>query len=140
MNIAEVIAWKFNNQEGMRCKMVDGAMKIIKFPGGLPDLATQASWVNEYVQYLQEQARVEHIKKIANAHTDTTLVDFSTDINVLSVFERVLKHIQGSPFDTSDLPTSIVALQKAHTIMQMANDAIQAGTAPVDFEQQLVNL
>jgi len=43
-NIAEVIAWKFNNQSGMATS--DG--KITQFPGGIPTQAEQDAWTLEY--------------------------------------------------------------------------------------------
>jgi len=47
-NIAEVIGWKFNHQTGMRCKEVNGVLKIVEFPGGIPSQADQDTWTTEY--------------------------------------------------------------------------------------------
>lgn len=44
MNISDVIGWKFNNQPGMRCQEINGALTIVEFPGGIPDKATQDGW------------------------------------------------------------------------------------------------
>lgn len=48
MSIVEVIEWKFPNQQGMRCKEIDGVMEIIGFPGGIPSQADQDLWTQEY--------------------------------------------------------------------------------------------
>ena len=48
MNIAEVIGWKFNHQEGMSTR--DGV--ITAFPGGIPSQADQDLWTAEYEAYL----------------------------------------------------------------------------------------
>ena len=45
MNIAQVIGWKFNHQEGMRTR--DGV--ITEFPGGIPSQADQDTWTAEYL-------------------------------------------------------------------------------------------
>lgn len=48
-NIAEVIGWKFNNQPGMRCAQdSNGVMQIVEFPGGIPSVALQTQWTQEY--------------------------------------------------------------------------------------------
>ena len=49
-NIAKVIGWKFNHQEGMETK--DGV--ITKFPGGIPSQSDQDAWTTEY-----ENAKIE---------------------------------------------------------------------------------
>lgn len=46
------LAWKFNNQTGMRCQEIDGVMTIIEFPGGIPSLEDQALWMSEYEAWL----------------------------------------------------------------------------------------
>jgi hypothetical protein len=43
-DIANVIAWKFNNQSGMRTD--DGV--ITEFPGGIPSKEDQDTWASEY--------------------------------------------------------------------------------------------
>lgn len=48
MSIAEVIAWKFNNQPGMKCETVNGSLKLVDFPGGIPSQAQQDTWSAEY--------------------------------------------------------------------------------------------
>lgn len=51
--IVEVIAWKFNNQAGMRCAPdVNGVMRIVEFPGGIPSQANQDTWTAEYDTYV----------------------------------------------------------------------------------------
>lgn len=52
MTIAQVIGWKFNNQEGMRCKEVDGVLQIVEFPGGIPSQADQDLWTAEYNAFI----------------------------------------------------------------------------------------
>ncbi len=51
-NISEVIGWKHNHQPGMRCKAVDGVVKIIAFPGGIPSTTLQDQWTTEYDAYI----------------------------------------------------------------------------------------
>ena len=47
-DIATVIGWKFNHQEGMCTR--DGV--ITKFPNGIPSQADQDKWAKEYEDYL----------------------------------------------------------------------------------------
>lgn len=60
-NISQVIGWKFNHQPGMRCKETKGKMKIIDFPGGIPDQADQALWTQEYEDHLLANPPIEPI-------------------------------------------------------------------------------
>jgi hypothetical protein len=57
MSIAEVISWKFNNQPGMRCEEVKGALAIVEFPGGVPTQQDQDAWTAEYEAYRASDAR-----------------------------------------------------------------------------------
>ena len=52
MSISDVIGWKFNHQEGMRCKEIDGVMEIIEFPDGIPSQADQDLWTQEYNDWI----------------------------------------------------------------------------------------
>ena len=47
-NIANVIGWKFNHQEGM--VTVDNV--ITEFPGGIPSQEEQDTWVVEYETHM----------------------------------------------------------------------------------------
>ncbi len=47
-NIANVIGWKFNHQEGMTT--VDNV--ITEFPGGIPSQEEQDTWVVEYETHM----------------------------------------------------------------------------------------
>jgi hypothetical protein len=47
-DIASVIGWKFNHQQGMRTK---GGV-ITEFPGGIPSQADQDLWTAEYEAHL----------------------------------------------------------------------------------------
>ena len=61
-NIAEVIGWKHNHQEGM--STVDGV--ITEFPGGIiPSQALQDTWTAEYDAYV-----------LANAYKDKRLAEY----------------------------------------------------------------
>tara|TARA_R100000995_G_C3437424_1_gene101572 strand:+ start:528 stop:791 length:264 start_codon:yes stop_codon:yes gene_type:complete len=44
IDIAKVIAWKFDNQEGMSTKN----NIITEFPGGIPSQSDQDTWIAEY--------------------------------------------------------------------------------------------
>jgi len=48
MNIMDVVAWKFNYQEGM--VQVDGV--LTEFPGGIPSQADQDKWTAEYEAHI----------------------------------------------------------------------------------------
>ena len=50
MNISQVIAWKFSNQEGMCTR---GGV-ITAFPGGIPSQADQDAWTAEYLVQFPE--------------------------------------------------------------------------------------
>ena len=47
-NIAEVIGRRFNYQPGMTCKEIDGVLRIVEFPGGIPSQAEQDQWTVEH--------------------------------------------------------------------------------------------
>lgn len=51
--IAQVIAWKFSNQEGMATS--EG--KITAFPGGIPTKKEQDKWVAEHKAYLIDKEK-----------------------------------------------------------------------------------
>ena len=51
-NISKVIGWKFDDQQGMRCKEINGVMTIIGFPSGIPSQADQDLWTQEYNAWL----------------------------------------------------------------------------------------
>jgi len=53
--ISKVISWKFNDQPGMMCKEIDGVLKIVKFPGGIPSQADQDLWTAEYEAYIASE-------------------------------------------------------------------------------------
>ena len=58
-NIAEVIGWKFNYQEGMTT--VEGV--ITEFPGGIPSQEDQDKWTKEYEKYVSANVYKEKRKK-----------------------------------------------------------------------------
>jgi hypothetical protein len=51
-HIADVIGWKFNNQQGM--DTFDGV--ITAFPGGIPSQEDQDKWIVEYEAHLAATA------------------------------------------------------------------------------------
>ena len=59
INISKVIGWKFDNQQGMRCKEIDGVMTIIGFPNGIPSQADQDLWTQEYNAWLNGGGALE---------------------------------------------------------------------------------
>ena len=61
INIANVVGWKFNNQEGMVCKNIDGVITIIEFPGGIPSQADQDAWTAEYTANILVESRKSEI-------------------------------------------------------------------------------
>ena len=65
-NIAEVIGWKHNHQEGMTCREnSDGVIEITEFPNGIPSQALQDTWTAEYDAYV-----------LANAYKDKRLAEY----------------------------------------------------------------
>jgi len=56
-SIAEVIGWKFNNQQGM--STVAGV--ITAFPGGIPLQADQDTWTVEYELYLAKKIKTSSV-------------------------------------------------------------------------------
>ena len=62
-NMAEVIGWKHNHQEGMSTR--DGV--ITEFPGGIPSQALQDTWTAEYDAYV-----------LANSYKDKRLAEYPT--------------------------------------------------------------
>ena len=71
MSIAEVIGWKFNHQEGMRCKEIDGVMTIMDFPNGIPSQANQDIWTQEYNDWISsggdKDAKAQELMNIFGA-------------------------------------------------------------------------
>ena len=106
MNIAEVIGWKFNNQAGMRCKVIDGVMQITEFPGGIPSQTDQDAWTQEYINYINSD---QH-------DSDTVTKEFSADrlkliiAKALHNHENRIRTLEGKPSVT--LQQVIDALRK----------------------------
>jgi hypothetical protein len=77
MTIANVIGWKFNNQSGMRCAEVGGAIRIIEFPGGIPTQAEQDQWTAEYEAWLsaQQTAATAEAARLSAIEQDPVCVD-----------------------------------------------------------------
>jgi len=55
IDIAKVIAWKFDNQEGMSTKN----NIITEFPGGIPSQSDQDTWIAEYKVAMAEIEKAE---------------------------------------------------------------------------------
>ena len=65
-NIANVIGWKHDHQEGMACREnSDGVMEITEFPNGIPSQALQNAWTEEYDAYV-----------LANSYKDKRLAEY----------------------------------------------------------------
>jgi hypothetical protein len=53
MNIAQVLSWKFPNQQGMICREdMQGVLRIVEFPGGIPTQVDQDMWTAEHAAYV----------------------------------------------------------------------------------------
>ena len=76
MSIADVIDWKFNSQEGMCCKEIDGVIQIVKFPGGIPSQAEQDQWTQEYQAFVNSGGLLDKEADI-EAKFDPTLKAFA---------------------------------------------------------------
>jgi hypothetical protein len=59
-NIAAVIGWKFDHQEGM--ETADG--EITLFPGGIPSQSDQDAWTDEYNAYKAVMDEIERLETI----------------------------------------------------------------------------
>lgn len=97
MTIAEVLAWKFNNQPGMRCETVDGVLKITEFPNGVPSQAEQDTWTAEYDAFVAGGGMAD---KIAGEQMDREKVsrlffevcfDLESRVRVLEVRPAITK-------------------------------------------------
>jgi hypothetical protein len=73
MNISQVIAWKFSNQEGMCTR---GGV-ITAFPGGIPSQADQDAWTAEYLVQFPEGYDEW---KVAMQGTDDGMPRYAEDI------------------------------------------------------------
>ena len=91
-DIAVVIGWKFNHQEGMSTR--DGV--ITAFPGGIPSQADQDAWKEEY---LVEFPEGYDEWKESMVESDRQLPRYAEDIldgmpNKLSVAKITLDRLQ----------------------------------------------
>ena len=86
--ISEVLGWKFNHQEGMRCKEIDAVMSIIEFPGGIPSQADQDLWTQEYINYVSAgglKAELADIEKQFDQPLKAFALVVLSEINILRV-------------------------------------------------------
>lgn len=88
--ISKVIGWKFNNQEGMSCRVEE----IVQFPGGIPTQIEQDAWTAEY-----------------EARDKTGEMLDSVDPKVLSIIESLTSRVlvlEGSqPITSSEFKDSL---------------------------------
>lgn len=92
-NISEVIGWKFNHQPGMKCKEIDGVIQIVEFPGGIPSLADQATWIQEYNNYINSEQYLDD-------ETEKCLVNDSALNIIAKAFlnhENRIRVLEGKP-------------------------------------------
>ena len=86
--ISDVIGWKLNNQEGMRCREIEGVMTIVEFPGGIPSQADQDLWTQEYNDYVAAGGLLDELADI-EIQFDDPLRAFSlvvlSEINILRI-------------------------------------------------------
>ena len=101
MNISQVIGWKFNHQDGMRCKEIGGAMTIIEFPGGIPSQVDQDLWIQEYNDWVAAGG----LKDIQVEE------ELGSDV-VRLIIETIVPMIQDGSI-ASTTPTDIIAQTKA---------------------------
>ena len=85
-NIAEVIGWKFNHQEGMGTR--NGV--ITEFPGGIPSQADQDTWTAEYlVQFPEGYDAWKESIQATDAGMPRYLEDLITDNPSLTIHENM---------------------------------------------------
>jgi len=102
MNISQVIGWRFNHQEGMRCKETDGVMAIIEFPGGIPSQSDQDLWTQEYDDW------------VAAGGLKDIQVEEELGSNVVRlIIETIVPMIQDGSI-TTKTPNEIIAMAKAN--------------------------
>ena len=75
MNIANVISWKFNNQNGME---TTGDV-ITKFPGGIPSQADQDTWTAEYEPIFAAQQEIRQIETMPRRIREALIALGTTD-------------------------------------------------------------
>ena len=86
-NIAEVIGWKFNHQEGM--STADGVIK--DFPGTMPTEAELATYTAEYEVY-KVMADIREKRDAALAATDwAALPDSPTMSSAMTTYRTALR-------------------------------------------------
>lgn len=75
--IADVIGWKFSYQPGMVCREVDGALRIVEFPGGIPTQAQQDQWTAEFdaAMALEQAARDADAARMGEITTSPEYLD-----------------------------------------------------------------
>jgi len=76
-DIATVIGWKHNHQEGMCTE--EGI--IVKFPGGIPSAANQATWTTEYEAHLAATAYVAKRKAAYKSLEDQSDMKYWDSVN-----------------------------------------------------------
>lgn len=99
--ISKVIAWKFNNQEGVRCREIDGVMTITKFPGGIPSQTDQDLWTQEYIAAGGDD-EIEKEQVVNFANVDPFLKAFVLAVNDGSI-------IPGSNMTPAELKAAVKA-------------------------------
>ena len=84
IDIAKVIAWKFNNQEGMSTKN----NIITEFPGGIPSQSDQDTWIAEYevAKAEMDQAEQDAINNKTSGKAKLKSGDALTDAEIKALF------------------------------------------------------
>jgi hypothetical protein len=93
MTIADVISWKFNDQPGMRCRMVDGVLTIVEFPGGVPSMVDQAAWTAEYQAWIAANGLTDQMCDQTIDAEKMTRLNFEINFNQ----ENRLRAVEGKP-------------------------------------------
>ena len=111
--IADVIGWKFNHQQGMRCQDVDGVVQITEFPGGIPSQAEQDAWALEYEVAIALKTAVEQSDAQADADAKADAVtQYLVSHTPLEIYQYVRTQVNAhNATNLAELKTAVVELQ-----------------------------
>ncbi len=127
MIIADVISWKFKDQDGMETKEVGGTLKITKFPGGIPSQSDQDSWTAEYIIVDAKRKKKRLIKN--SAKNELRKLDKNIDTGTL----KVVRWFWPSVDQTKVLPKG-VKLIEIDRLMRIALKAVRQATTIAEVD------
>jgi len=98
MTIDVVIGWKHNHQPGMCCKMVDDAMTIVEFPGGIPTQEDQDAWTAEHDAWIasggEKEAEADKMGNLKKAIIAKATVDYAAIAELRTAYNTLPKYLK----------------------------------------------